>query len=177
MSIAIVIDTDIVRAASNSSATYAKLCASVLEAISNNDFILALSEELKREWLKERDNASGRWSKYISYYAYQWWSDMRLRGRVKTYPLDYEKGNNILRYFNDETVRRRIQKDLHIVLTALSADKRLVSGNIRERNQFQRACSWAKCLAGLLWPAPVSDDVVGWLNHNAPEEPKYLVCD
>lgn len=178
MPIAIVIDTDIVRAASNSSASYAKLCADILEAMrSNKEFILALSKELEEEWSKQRSSASGKWDKYISVFAYFWWSEMKARRRVKMYTVDYEKGNNILRHFNDEVVRRRVQKDLHIVLTALSADKRLISGNIRERNQFQRACSWTDCLAGLLWPAPVSEDIVDWLNHNAPREPKYLVCN
>ena len=174
MSIAIVIDTDIVRAASNSSADHAKLCASILEAIrDNNELTLALSKELKTEWLKQREN--GR--PYISYFAYVWWADMQSQGRVEIYPIDYKKGEAILDSFSDDTIRKRVEKDLHIVLTALSANKRLISNNTQERKHFQSACPQVPCLADILWPDPVNEEVVDWLNRNAPRVPKYLVCN
>ena len=178
MPIAIVVDTDIVRTASGeSSAEHAKLCARVLDKIREGDFILALSEELKREWLKERADAGGKWKLYISLYAFFWWSEMKSRRRVRMYPLDADLGASILRGFAEKPdISSRVAKDLHVVLTAVSADRRLISGNRRERGQFQAACSWVPPLASLLWPFPLDDGVVAWLGNGAPDEPEHLLC-
>ncbi len=143
--------------------------------IEKNNFILALSKELESEWLRVRNSASGEWDKYISYFSYLVLEKMWSRNRVKMYVLDDKKKIAILRCFSDEMIRKRVKKDLHLVLTALEADKRLISGNTRDRKHFQSACSKVYFLADILWPAAL-EEVVPWLKRGAPEKPQHFLC-
>ncbi|HHN93781.1 MAG TPA: hypothetical protein ENK17_03355 [Anaerolineae bacterium] len=173
--IALVVDTDVVRAASgSSSAQYARLCATILEGIRDGEFVLAMSDPLREEWLSPRGSGTG-WDYYISLYAYTWWSDLKNRGMVRTYELDQRKGEQILSGFRDQDIRSKVQKDLHIVLTALCADNRLISGNRRERGHFRDACRWAAFLRRMLWPWPL-ETVPDWLAQGADVVADYLLC-
>ncbi len=100
---------------------------------------------------------------------------MQSRQRTRIYEIDQEQGDKILNGFIDINIRSRISKDLPIVLTALAADKRLISNNRQDRKHFQDACAWADSLSDLLWPWPLTK-VPEWLFRGAPSDPKYKLC-
>lgn len=173
--IAIVIDTDIVRAASGSKSKHANLCAEILFKIYEYEYFLALSKKLEDEWFKQREQTNS-WDNYISPYSFLILSELKNRGRIKFCDIDIEKGHEILKGFSDPGVKNRVEKDLHIILTAICADKRLISGNRRERHHFRTACEWASFLKEIIWPFPLKE-VPEWLANGANEVKEYFLCD
>jgi len=177
MAISIVVDTDIVVAASTkSSADHARLCAKILDEIEKGNFFLAMSVPIKKEWLSSRDKSEG-WDKYLSVYAFNWLIHLQNRQRVRMYfELDQKKGDIILSGFSDKNVQKRVRKDLHIVLTALLADNRIISNNSKERYHLRNSCKWSSFLKELIWPVPLKE-VPEWLSQGAPKNSKYILCN
>ncbi|MCF6191714.1 MAG: hypothetical protein L3J76_01080 [Candidatus Hydrothermae bacterium] len=175
--IAIVVDTDVVRAASESSINkHARLCAEILNIISKQKiFILALSPQLQQEYFRIRPNTSeGGWRYYISLHAFGVLKELKDRNRINIYDIDDDLEKKILNSL-DPSTHQRAKKDLPVLLTALSADNRLISNNRRERELFQRACKKISELRSLLWPDPM-DQVPEWLRKDAPDIPHHRLC-
>ena len=178
MALRIVVDTDVVRAAGISSGA-ANQAAQVLAAIRAGGFLLAISDELEREWLKKRTAPKGKWDRYISVFAGEWYTSLHLRGRVTKVAIDQDLGELLLQAVPPSHKRRRreLEKDLPAILTALAADRRLISNNGEERKTLAGTCAKTKrLLAGFLWPYPLAAALV-WLQAGADDVPEHRVCE
>lgn len=171
---AIVVDTDIVRAASREDSP--NLSTNILKAFRDSVHVVALSKPLREEWLKIRSSAAGGWKFYISQYAFMWFTEMEIRNRVKFYDLEQTLGAQILGGFASAVCKREVEKDLHVVLTALAADNRLISNDCRMRTCLCKASQWAPSLHKLIWPFPLRE-VPQWLLEGAPVKQPFLICD
>ncbi len=173
--ISIVIDTDVVRSASKSNHQHAKICAAILDEMKNGDFVIAITDSLEKEWLKERENRKN-WKIYMSLYAFEWYYKMKVSNRVLMIEnIDASKAEEILSGFTNRNVRQKAEKDIHIILTAIETDRRIISNNIKDRRKFEEACSWTELLEDILWPHPL-DVVPQWLRDGAAKIESYLLC-
>ncbi len=177
----ITVDTSVVRAAGPDTDAWR-----VLDTIENHvvsgrpAYGIALSDELRDEWLKPRSQtppSSNRWNYYLSRLAYEWMLRLQNRRRVRhvgsVRPCQAQVGPAITQGFSDPNVRKAVAKDLHLVLTAFKADWRIVSAERRLRRHLQRAAeNWAPGLRCLLWPADLSS-AVQWLQFGAPNDPQH----
>lgn len=173
--IAIVIDTDVARAAGFSDSPAARLAADIFDIISSHDYALAFSKVLWDEWHKHRNGVQSKdgkhsWPFYMSILTHQYLAKLKTLGKIKMYDTNnyrYVCTSIKTKAPNDFPINR-IVKDMHIILTALSADRRLISSNTRERLHFARACAWEESLAMLNWPESL-EDALDWLRSGAPE--------
>ena len=178
MALPIVVDTDVVRAAGISSGA-ANQAAQVLSAIRAGGFIVAISDELESEWLKKRTAPSGEWAPYISVLAFNWYTLLHSTGRLTKVKTNPKVGELLLQAVPASHRRRRreLEKDLPAILTALAADRRLISNNRRERKTLAGTCAKTKrLLAGFLWPYPLAAALV-WLEAGANDVPEHRVCE
>ncbi|MBW2069589.1 MAG: hypothetical protein JRI31_12115 [Deltaproteobacteria bacterium] len=168
---AIVIDTDVVRGATNNAKN--RIFRDILLSFLETEHLLAISTPLWAEWFKQRDNPAGQWEYYISLYSYRWLTEMKSRKRVRRYDLDHTLEGRILSGIPRERTGE-VKKDMHLVLTALAADKRIISNDQRERRDLQKAGRKFELLCDLVWP-PL-EQVCAWLREGAPQKDVFLVC-
>jgi len=169
-SYAIVIDTNIVRGASSNENN---MFTEILLAFRANGHLVAMSAPLLDEWFKVRADSTRQWEYYISFFASQWLAEMNSRQRVKRYDLDFALEEQVLAKVHPARVKE-VQKDMHLVLTALAADKRIISDDRRERRDLQEAGERFPMLCGLVWP-PL-DQVCDWLANGAQKKAAFILC-
>lgn len=169
-SFAIVIDTNIVRgAASNENNVFTE----ILLTFRDTGYLLAISVPLLNEWFKVRTSSTGQRGYYISFFASQWLVEMESRQRVKRYQLDFTLEKQILTGVHPVRVKE-VRKDMHLVLTALAADKRIISNDQREREDLHKAGEKFPLLCDIIWP-PL-EKVCHWLAGGAQRDATFLIC-
>lgn len=158
---AIVVDASVARAAGETEHPVSKLCRESLDAMISGGHLLAMSQQLEEEW-----------KKHASCYAVGWWRLMRSRNRVKTIIQNTSLDQRILNAV-DPQAQRIVRKDLHLVGTALAADKRVISLERRVRRHLHKAAFKIPELQELIWanPANEKEKVPDWLRNGAPDEP------
>ncbi len=164
------VDTDIVRGAGNDTPQF-----DILDRIRRQaNFGIVLSDELKEEWFRSRDDMPDR--PYISTLAMIWLGELQTYRRVKHVGgiahCRERLDDQVLGCFR-ENERRQIRKDLHLVYTAFKADRRIISGDQRIRRSL--AAASRECMPGLrllVWPATL-DAVREWLERGAPDAERY----
>ena len=170
---AIVVDTNIVRAASGFNDP--NLCTTILQTFLRCGYVLAMSKPLFGEWFRRRSDVNTEgWSWYISQFAYQWLIELQNRQRIRVFNLDSSLRPRILTGFSSAKGEKEVEKDMHIILTALSADKRIISNDNKARKYFVAASKWVPPLCELVWPQPL-DEITRWLEEGAPAKQVFLL--
>ncbi len=168
---AIVVDTNIVRAVSGKANN--GVHRKILLALRDKGYLLAISKPLLEEWFKLRDAPSGQWRYYIAYFAYTWLVEMRNRKLVKEYKIDDSLEKRILSRV-PVAKTGEVKKDVFLVLTALAADKRLISNDKRLKKDIHEAAEGFTPLCELIWP-PL-EHVLTWLLAGAQRDDEFLLC-
>ena len=178
MTFAIVVDTCIARAAGTRSGDVtALLCCDVLDNIKTNGHSLAMSKLLYDEWMKNKSGVGGHHKTYASRYAITWFADMQTRGRVKWYALDIDKElRPVVTCAAVPETRRAIEKDLHVLETALEADKRVMSIERRLPNHLRQLCAHVPQIHEILWLNPNVHSAVQWLTNGAQDIGEFRLC-
>lgn len=173
---AIVVDTSVARSASETQNPTSIHCRETLEALDNSGHSLAMSDPLWEEWNRRvLDRPAGFWDKYASRYAMEWYASMQMRSRVRWADL---LANNPLRdqavasasiLWPGSHVPEEIEKDFPLIETAIATDRRVISLNDRQRQQFKRIAQDVPDIGTILWIDPDREDTPGWLHDGAPE--------
>ncbi|MCX8068367.1 MAG: hypothetical protein N3B68_11290 [Anaerolineae bacterium] len=66
-----------------------------------------------------------------------------------------------------------MEKDLFLIELALASDRRIISLNEKQREQFSQLAKHIPELADILWLNPDREDVPAWLQRGAPDDPQY----
>jgi hypothetical protein len=179
MGYAIVIDACIARASSKESSDVVALtCSRTLDSLSENGHRLAMSKPLQDEWFKSRSQHREPYSPYASNYAFRWFYNMRSKRRVEWVELTDTVDIRVRVLFAAEPQNRElIEKDLHLVETALASDKRVISLDGNARLHFHDLGSSVAELCDILWLNPRNSNVPQWLEDGAVDQKCHRLCE
>jgi len=79
---AIVVDTSVARAASQTQNPTSIHCRETLHTLDYDGYVLAMSEPVWEEWNRKVLGRVGPWNTYASRYAMAWYNSMQSRRRV-----------------------------------------------------------------------------------------------
>lgn len=179
---ALVVNTSIVRAAGTRDHPTSRNCRKTLDAIRQFGFRIAMCDELEGEWIRRRDQEQGStgpsetWPFYVSRYSMEWYTQMRRKRQVHWIPLPQ---HSPVRSRAEAWAQRlwpgirQVEKDLFLIELALASDRRIISLNEKQREQFSQLAKHIPELADILWLNPDREDVPAWLQRGAPDDPQY----
>jgi hypothetical protein len=155
----LVIDANLLRAASGSAASQAAASSAVLNTVYKLCHRAAVNAALLDEW----DRHSGREGR-------RWRVEMEKRGKV----IEVETESHWLRAQLDEVFpvageRREVTKDLHLLELAGAADRVILSIEKRAPALLRRQAGSRRALEEVTWHNPVvdTDRTVRWLRSGA----------
>jgi hypothetical protein len=167
----LVIDADIMRAASTSEAPFASNAKKALDAIRDGKHRMVWYGPLLAEYKKHESRYSATWrASMISRRLHRYWEhceDATLRKTlVDAQPKDA---------FSQEVA---VLKDTHLLEAAAATGGRIISKDATARNLFRRACpdlgSHKKILWGDLTGLP--KEVIAWVREGCPERNDFRIC-
>ena len=125
--------------------------------IRKGDHYIAITDEIIAEW-----------DRHISGFARTWRVAMETRGKtIKVEPADCEEMITTLRNSKNFSAPQTaiVEKDMHLVAAARSADKTILSLDERTRVLLRALVAETRALDGVLWanPADEFDLLRGWL--------------
>lgn len=171
--IGIVVDTDIVRAASddmsnNDNKITAKQCSLFLLTMQEQKLELVFSQQIYEEWKKKRENEK----QYMSCFSANWLASMYARKLVRNVtPQQSGLKDKVLQEFKLEEEKSDVSKDFHLIEAALAADKTIASCNDKERDKFKQVS--IEQIKNIVWRNPKDEDVIEWLKEGAPPKDEY----
>lgn len=163
----LVIDTNIVRAASAGITPTASACNAILNETLTLCHKVVLTQALDAEWRR-----------HLSHVSTQWLRRMQSR-RGKVVQLAGDAPATIARQLElaignagvSEHEQAALRKDAHLVIAALATDRRILSLDDRARGVFQRVVAAYPALAPIMWVNPNTDSTcIEWLRQGAPDD-------
>jgi hypothetical protein len=162
----IVVDTSVVQSAGweTTSDPVSRQCRNVLETILRVCHKIVLSKEGLIEWRKHGSGFARKWL-------------VRMFSRRKALLVggapDHELRAKLLSLATSELVRVEIEKDAHLIETALLYDRIVLSRDEEMRQLLTEAASEIRELGPILWANPAIDPeaVVSWLEQGAKQQP------
>jgi len=154
----LVIDTDIIQSAGGRSEKRSKACSQALETVYDVCHSIVLSKELMGEYTRHRTRWSSKWlHKIFGAKKYE-------KVSIEDHPLRQQ----ILRIPN-----QAIQKDVSLVLCAVSTDSIVLSCDENARRSFAEASMQIPDIGRIHWANPErpEEDVCEWLKTGAPNQP------
>ncbi len=174
---ALVINTSVVRAAGTSDKPTSRNCRETLKAVEEQGYRIAMCRELGKEWRQPvSQRPPDQWSSYASRYAVEWYVRMQSQGRVVWTELPPD--SPLRRRVNAQAQKlwpgiRAVEKDFFLVELALLTDRRVISLNNKQREQFSQIAEHVPDLSDVLWLNPDQENVPEWLRNGAPDIPQY----
>lgn len=139
-----------------------KQCRETLLALS--DFSAVFCPNLKAEWRKHESAFARAWKiKMIQEGKAKFFDDDQIISRFKRFIDDAD---------TDVHAKNAMDKDAHLVSSALSNDKIVVALDEKVRRLFSRHCLSFKGVRKILWSNPIraEDNTIGWLRAGAKRE-------
>ena len=124
------------------------------------------------------DEISEEWNRHASGFARSWRVSMETRGKtIKVRPTDCADVLTILRNSKNFSAPQTaiVEKDMHLVAAARSADKTILSLDERTRVLLRALTDETRALDGLLWAHPANefDALRGWLAEGHKAAPRW----
>jgi hypothetical protein len=159
----LVIDADIARAAGETHPV-SSACRDVLNSILEICHKVVLSPILQKEW-----------DEHQSQYAISWRSAMTKRGKVefKQVSKDQQLRANIAQYAATPEINEIMQKDVHLIETALVTDNIVISMDNKARRHFKTVSTQVIELKEISWANPRpehQESVIEWLKGGCETE-------
>jgi len=155
----LVVDTDIIRSAGGPerSAQRSKTCSKTLEIVYNVCHSIVLSPELHKEY-----------NRHHSRWASAWLTKMFGAKKIVRFTIE----NHPLRQRLLEIPNQAIQRDVPLVLCALSTDSIILSCDEEARRNFAGTSMQIPEIGSIHWanPEKIEEDVCGWLKAGAPNQ-------
>jgi hypothetical protein len=175
---AIVVDACVARSASESQDPTASQCRQVFDDIDQYGHRLAMSKPLQDEWFKSTSSHGEPYIQHASMYTLLWFVRMRTERRIEWVELEEtEEISRRILAAADVPRRPHVEKDLHLVTTALASDRRIISRDGTAQGDFQSIGQTVKELCELLWLNPINSPVSNWLQSGAPDQLEFRLCN
>lgn len=177
MGYAIVVDASVARAAGESGKPEPEACRRALLAIKENDHRLAMSKQIRDEWMRLRSN---RPVPYASLFAQRWLAAMQSAGRVQMVKLTRNSRlrqrclNTLTNNPHTQNLALAVAKDFHLVETALKADQRVLSRDQRIVGHLAHLKNTASVICMIMWVHPVINQASDWLKQGAPDTSTHI---
>jgi hypothetical protein len=167
----LVIDADIMRAASTSEAPLASNAKKALDAIRDGKHRMVWCGPLIAEYKKHKSRYSATWrANMISRRLHRYWD----------YSEDAALRKTLVKAQPEDGLSKEIAvlKDAHLLEAAKATGGRIISKDATARNLFRRACphlgSYKKILWGDLTGLP--EDVISWEREGCSENNDFRIC-
>ncbi len=159
----LVIDTDIARAAgeSTSQSPISRNCRDFMHTmLEETTHKVVLTKEIQIEWNKHQSRATLRWRSTMV---------AQKRIRVIQAPTDQELCQHIEQYAPSEKKHNAMLKDIHLVEAALQADKTVISMDEIVRGCFHDLSHQTHQLKQITWvnPCQENETPLDWLREGA----------
>ncbi|WP_428565581.1 MAG: hypothetical protein ACP59X_04690 [Solidesulfovibrio sp. DCME] len=165
----IVVDASVGRSAGRTDHPVSKACREFLETfLENTQHIVAVSSHTKDEWLRHQSHLSARW--LVAMFS---------RRRARMVHVTQDKG--LWSAFGDSNLSPKafsnLHKDLHLIETALQAQRRVASSDDTVRAICPKCVDIRKEIGEIAWVNPVheTEKPVEWLLAGAPREERHLL--
>jgi len=124
---------------------------------------LGFSAELEAEW-----------KEHAALFARRWLTTMRARGRVQRLTLQSNPHlrGRALATAADEGVYDAMDKDWHLLLAAVSADRTVASSDDTARSYYAVAAAGIAALKTVVWVNPATHELKAWTEADAPADPE-----
>lgn len=160
----LVIDTDVVSAASSAGSERAGACKNFLDTMHATFHRVVLTEKLFNEWKEHQ-----------SRYSSQWLKNMYAKRQVDhdiTLPPPEELEQRVCPAIPSLAAQDAARKDLHLIQAALATDQRVVSLDQSARSAFAAAGKAIAEIGATIWvnPERESETPIQWLRSGAPNE-------
>ncbi len=178
----IVVDACVARSAGPNRNPIAQNCYKVLLAIIQYDHRLAMSHQVESEWMEYKKRASGKIFPNASYFALEWYQEMKSKGRVDYYLVDLDSDlrkdveQDLINNHITKSVAKEIMEDLHLIETALKSDNRVLSSDDEMYDNLLNLQDTSQDLNVVMWVSPNRNNAYKWLRDNAPDIPDYHIC-
>jgi len=170
----IVVDTSVARAANDKKRDFAlshpetillpMQCAKFLEGMMCGHYCVVFSEALNDEWNRHRSTYSAKWRLSMT--------SRKLVCYVKqTEPILMTK---VLATQSQDRKKDAMEKDFHLIETALASDQAIVSLDDMVRNLYSQAATSVGEIRRIVWGNPGNPDenLLQWLKDGAPADKK-----
>lgn len=165
----LVVDASVLRAAGAAESVHpvGARCRDMLMVIRKADHRIVVTDEISEEW-----------NRHASTFARAWRVAMHARGKtIKVRPTDCADVLTILRNSKNFSAPQTaiVEKDMHLVAAARSADKTILSLDERTRVLLRALTDETRALDGLLWAHPANefDALRGWLAEGHKAAPRW----
>lgn len=164
----LVIDTDIISSASESTSETSVNCRRFLETVREFEHQMVISPDIWEEWKVHRSGFASRW--LTSMYAQKL---VHRTGNVQNPDLQ----KRIAKQASDEKVRGEVLKDVHLLEAALVTDGLVTSRNERERKRFARISRKVVEIRKIVWANPDQSEekCLDWLREGAPADEERML--
>ena len=162
----LVIDTDVARAAGSETATHprAENCRDFLNAVLSLSHRIVMTEKINNEWKNHQSRFARRWRVSM---------DARKKIERINPPENEELQDKVTNTTSDENEIEAMEKDFHLLQTALATDRTVISLDETIRGLFKRASQEVGEIRGIIWVNPdrtAEEQPIAWLQNGAPTE-------
>lgn len=167
----LVIDADIMRAASTSEAPLASNAKKALDAIRDGKHRMVWCGPLIAEYKKHESLYSATWrANMISRRLHRYWD----------YSEDAALRRTLVNAQPEDALSKEVAvlKDAHLLEAASATGGRIISKDARARNLFRRACPDLGVYRTILWGDLTGspDMVVGWVENGCADRADFMLC-
>ena len=162
----LVIDADVARASGSKTATHprAQHCRDFLNVVLALSYRLVMTEKINTEWKNHQSRFARRWRVSM---------DARKKIVRINPPEGVELQNKVTNTARDEDEIEAMQKDFHLLQTALATDQTIISLDETIRQLFKRASQQVGEIRHIVWVNPdraTEEHPIAWLRNGAPPE-------
>lgn len=160
----LVIDTDVVCSASESTDSVSSACRIFLKTVLDVGYRVVITDAIWKEWRRHRSG-----------YSSTWLTQMYGRKRVCRIKKEKERDDNLRNRIDQvlpQNQRKLAAKDVHLIEAAIVADKLVTSREKYARKAFKDASNGVNELKQIVWVNPTCDneEPIKWLKNGAPDE-------
>lgn len=172
MIVQIVVDADIMRAASVSEKPTASQARKILETIHQSGHSIVMAKPLIDEYKKHQSQFSTRWKSQMI-------SDKQVIFE-KNYQEDSDLRKLLIQQLPAENhaVETALLKDAHLLEIALTHGKRIISKDKKAKKNFQFSCAVKGEHRTLLWADATErpEEVINWIADGCADKNEWRLC-
>ena len=165
----LVIDTDVVCSASESTDSVSSACRIFLKTVLDVGHRVVITDAIWKEWRRHRSG-----------YSSTWLTQMYGRKRVCRIKKEKERNNNLRNRIDKalpQNQRKLAAKDVHLIEAAIGTDRLVTSNDEKARRAYGNVVNEVAELKKIVWvnPTCVDEEPLKWLKNGAPDEKHRLL--
>ena len=140
-------------------------CAAFLDAVRQSEHLLAITQDIEREWNASDADYATRWRSAMVSIGKVYFSGAAADGELRTKIRSSVKGTS---------EQQEMLKDAHLIEAAADTDRRVISCDETVRRLYRRVAPRVDDLREIIWVNPTTtadEKPILWLQDGAPAQP------